>query len=80
MRKDLVERVGEILRETRSRVRVGGEMGENFWTARVRQGCLLSPILFNLLIADLEEEMERVKWGGGKIGGEEYSQWHMRTT
>lgn len=33
VRKGLVERVGEILRET-SKVRVGGEMGENFWTAR----------------------------------------------
>lgn len=70
VREGLVERVGEILRETRSRVRVGGEMGENFWMARgVRHECPLSPILFNLLIADLEEEMERVKWGGVKIGG-----------
>lgn len=38
VRKGLVERVGEILRETRSRVRVGEEMGENFWTARGEAG------------------------------------------
>lgn len=38
VREGLVERVGEILRETRSRVRVGGEMGENFWTARGEAG------------------------------------------
>lgn len=29
----------------------------------------MSPLLFNLLIADLEEEMSKVKWGGTKIGG-----------
>lgn len=46
----------------------------------MRQGYPLSQILFNLLIADLAEEMERVKWGGVKIGGEEYSHWHMQTT
>lgn len=38
VRKGLVEKVGEILRETRSRVRVEGEMGENFWTARDEAG------------------------------------------
>lgn len=65
VRENLVERVGEILKETRSRVRVGGEMGENFWTARgMRHGCPLSPILFNLLIADLEEMESQV--GRGK--------------
>lgn len=32
----------------------------------VRQDCLLSPLLFNLLMADLEEEMGRVKWRGGE--------------
>lgn len=28
---------------------------------RVRQGCPLSLILFNILIADMEEEMGRIK-------------------
>lgn len=33
VRKELVVRVREIYAETRNRVRVGGEMGEKFWTA-----------------------------------------------
>lgn len=46
-----------------------GETGENFWTARdVRQGCRLSSVLFNLLIADMEKEMRKIKWGGVKLG------------
>lgn len=70
VREGLIERVEEVIRETRSRVRVGGKIGESFWTARgVRQECLLSPLLF-ILLADLEEEMGRVKWGGGGTEGE----------
>lgn len=38
VRGGLVKRVEEIIRETKSRVRVGKEVGESFWTARgVRQ-------------------------------------------
>lgn len=48
----------EALRETRSRVGLGGETEEDFWTARgVRQECPLNSLLFSTLLADLEKEM-----------------------
>lgn len=60
VREGLVVRVEEIIRETRSRMRMGGKVGKKFWMARgVRQRCPLSPILFNLLLADMEEEMAK---------------------
>lgn len=47
VRKELVKRCEEVLRETRCRVRVGEDEGDNFYTARgVRQGYPLSPCLF----------------------------------
>lgn len=33
----------------------------------VRQGCPLSPILFNILLADLERQIGKVKWGGVRL-------------
>lgn len=64
IREGLIERVEEIMRETRSRVRLGGGVGERFLAGRgVKQGCPLSPLLFNVLLADMKEEMGKVKWG-----------------
>lgn len=56
IKKGLIERVEELLIETKSRVE--GKTGDYFWTVRkVRQGCLS--------IVDLEKEMVGVKCEGG---------------
>lgn len=62
IREELVERVEEIMKKTKSKIRTGESIRENFWTAReVRQECPLSPLLFNIMMADLEETMGRVR-------------------
>lgn len=48
MKEGITERVAELLRETKSKVRVEGETGSSFWTTKdARQGCPLNPLRFN---------------------------------
>ena len=69
VRKSLVERVKEIYEETRSSVRVEERHTKEFWTEKgVRQGCPLSPLLFILFTADLEDFLRRGQMGGTTIG------------
>lgn len=60
----LKEKIMETYKETRNVVKVGGKCTEEFWTKKgVRQGCPISLTLFNIYLADLEEEMRK-----GQIG------------
>lgn len=59
----------ELYVDVKARVRVGEKLGETFWMGRgLMQGCPLSPILFSLLMADLEEKLEKRGKGGVVLG------------
>lgn len=61
----LRKRIRELYEETSCKVRIGEEYSEKFWTLKgVRQGCPLSPLLFNLFTADIKRTMERGQDGG----------------
>ena len=68
--EDLIQRVEEIYEETRCVVKIGEEVSKEFWVEKgVRQGCPLSPTLFNIYLADIEEELKKGR-GGVKIGND----------
>lgn len=63
----------EELKEAAGKVRVENKEGNILWMERgIRQWCPLSPSLFTLLIADLDEKLERESWGGIKVGGKKF--------
>lgn len=65
----LKKRIMETYKETKNVIKVGEKYTEGFWTRKgVRQGCPMSPTLFNIYVADLEEEMERGQTGGVMVG------------
>ena len=58
-----------IYKETSSRVRVGEKLTERFWVCQgVKQGCILSPLLFSLVISELDAWLNKSNEGGVVVG------------
>jgi len=65
----LVGRMEKIYEETEVMVRTKQGYSEEFETKKgVRQGCVMSPILFNLYLADIDERLKERGIGGVGIG------------
>ena len=63
--KWMLDMIKSIYRETTSEVITLKERTRKFRTDReMKQGCPLSPILFNMYIEDLEKEMKEGNLGG----------------
>ena len=71
IKERLRRRIMETYKETKNVIRIGDQKTEEFWTKRgVRQGCPMSPTLFNIYMMDLEKEMKKEQTGGVMVGKE----------
>lgn len=62
--EQLRKRIIETYKEIKYSVKVENEKSEEFWTENeIRQGCPMSPTLFNVHISDLEDEMKKEQTG-----------------
>lgn len=67
----LIRRIKDLYEETKVTIRTRQGMTSMFKTTKeVRQGCVLSPLLFNLYIADIDKYMSERGIGGIKLGKE----------
>ena len=68
---NIIDRLKGIYRETRAAIRTKDGLSEEIKTRKgVRQGCVLSPILFNMYIAEIDKYLDVRGIGGIKIGKE----------
>lgn len=65
----LVNAIKMLYEDTKRRTRTGKEVSEYFETfTGLKQGCPLSPLLFNLYVADLEKVLSNAQAGGVIVG------------
>jgi len=73
VKEDLVKRVEKIYEDTVVMIRTRQELTttRSFRTTKgVHQGCVMSPLLFNMYMAELKERLERRGIGGVGIGSQ----------